>query len=87
MSAVIVALPAFVAERRAAAPLLLSAGACCSVAQQSIDRYLVPAGHPAANPQQRRANDKTGGHIKRRTNGRPTVTETPLRIGLKKVKK
>jgi len=38
MSAVNVILPAFAAERRVAAPLLLSAGACCRRAvQQSID--------------------------------------------------
>jgi len=37
-SAVNITLPAFAAERRAAAPLLLSAGVCCrSVVQQSID--------------------------------------------------
>jgi len=44
-----VALPAFAAERRAAAPLLLTAG------RAAIDRYLLTAGPTAANPQQRRA--------------------------------
>jgi len=34
-------LPAVAAERRAAAPLLLSA---------AVDRYLLPAGRSAANP-------------------------------------
>jgi len=44
-----VALPAFAAERRAAAPLLLTAG------RAAIDRYLLTAGPTAANPQQRLA--------------------------------
>jgi len=45
------ALPAFAAVRRAAAPLLLM-----SAVQQSIDRYLLPAaGRSAASPQERRA--------------------------------
>jgi len=41
-----VELPAF-AECRAAAPLLLGAG------RAAIDRYPLPAGHTAANPQWR----------------------------------
>jgi len=58
-----VTLPTFAAARRAAAaPLLLSAG------QQSTD--VLPAGHSAANPQQRCVNDGT----EWQTNGRPTVT-------------
>jgi len=48
-SAVNVTLLAFDAERRAAAPLLLGAG------RAAIDRYLLPAGRTAANPQQRSA--------------------------------
>jgi len=44
-----VALLAFAAASRAAAPLLLTAG------RAAIDRYLLPAGPTAANPQQRRA--------------------------------
>ena len=39
--------------------LLLSAG------RAAIDRHLVPTEHPAANPQQRRANDGTGGQTRR----------------------
>jgi len=46
MSADSVTLSTFAAERRAAAPLLLSAG------HAAIDRYLLPAGSTAANPQQ-----------------------------------
>jgi len=42
-----VALPAFTAERRAAAPLLLSAPAA-DAASAAVDRY--PAGRLAANP-------------------------------------
>jgi len=38
-------MPVFAAERRAAAPLLLSAG-------QQIDRYHLPAEHSVADPQQ-----------------------------------
>ena len=48
-----VALPAFAAERRAAARLLLTAGRAAN------DRYLLAAGPTAANPQQRRAVDWT----------------------------
>jgi len=43
-----VTLLAFAAERRAAAPLLLSAG------RAAIDRYLLLPGRTAANPPQRR---------------------------------
>jgi len=46
-------LPAFAAERRAAAPLLLSDDASCITpagVPGSIDRYLLPAGRSAANP-------------------------------------
>jgi len=39
--------------------LLLSAG------RAAIERHLVPTEHPAANPQQRRANDGTGGQTRR----------------------
>jgi len=67
-----VALHAFAAARRAAAPLLLTAG------RAAIDRYLLPAGRTAANPQQRRANDgtngETGGQTDRRTDRLSTVT-------------
>ena len=41
-----------------------------------MDLYLLPAGRLAVNPQQRRANDGTD----RQTDGRPTVTETLLRV-------
>jgi len=45
-----VTLPAFAAERRAAAaPLLLSAGACCT-ATAAVDRHFLPTGRLAANP-------------------------------------
>jgi len=43
-SAVNVALPAFTAARRAAAPR------CCGAGRAAIDRYLLPAGPTAANP-------------------------------------
>jgi len=51
-STVNVTLLAFAAQRRAAAPLLLSAG--CA----AVDRYLLPSGRTAANPQQRSAADE-----------------------------
>ena len=54
-------LPAFAAERRAAAPLLLT------TASAAIDRYLLPAGRTAANPQRRSA---AGELWDRRTDGR-----------------
>ena len=54
---------AFAAERRAAAPLPLTAGSA------AINRYLLPAGRTAANPQQRQVNDGTKGH----TNARPLL--------------
>jgi len=38
-----VALPAFAAVRRAAP-------CCCGAGRAAIDRYLLPAGHSAANP-------------------------------------
>jgi len=45
-----VTLPAFAAERRAAAaPLLLGAGACCT-ATAAVDRHFLPTGRLAANP-------------------------------------
>jgi len=47
-----VTLLAFAAERRATAPLLLSAG------HAAIDRCLLPAVCTAANPQQRRAAEE-----------------------------
>ena len=46
-------LPEFSADRRAAAPLLLSAGACCrrpQLAPTAVDQYLLPSGRLAANP-------------------------------------
>jgi len=43
-SAVNVALPAFAAARRAAAPC------CCGAGRATIDRYLLSAGRTAANP-------------------------------------
>jgi len=52
MSAVNVTLLTFAAERRAAAPLLLSAG------HAAIDRCLLAAVCTAANPQQRRAAEE-----------------------------
>jgi len=64
-------LPAFAAERRAAAPLLLAAG------RAAIDRCLLPAGRTAANPRQRSA---AGELWDRRTDGRTTVTWTLLRV-------
>jgi len=60
-----VTLLAFAAERRAAAPLLLSAD------RAAIDRYILPAGHTAANLQQRNAAGKLWD---RRTDGLPSVT-------------
>ena len=57
------AMPVFAAERRAAAPLLLSAG-------QQIDRYHLPAEHSAANPQKWRGEWQTDGRIDRQTDGR-----------------
>jgi len=53
--------PAFAAERRAAAPLLLAAG------RAAIDRYILAVRRTAANPQQRRAAAGWDG----RTDGRP----------------
>jgi len=44
-----VTLPAFAAERRDAASLLLSAGACCT-APAAVDRHLLPARRSTANP-------------------------------------
>jgi len=66
-SAVNVALPAFAAERRAEAPLLLSA---------AIDRYLRHAGRSAANPPHAAAvvDRSSTGQTDRRTGGRSTVT-------------
>jgi len=68
-SAVNVTLPAFAAERRAAAPQPLSAGPPCS--NRSV--YLLPAGRTAVNPQQRGAgaNDETVSQTDERTNERP----------------
>jgi len=62
------------AERRAAAPLLLSgvnAGACCT-APAAIDRYLQPTGRSAANPPHAAsALDRWDRHTDRRTDTRP----------------
>jgi len=57
---------AFAAERRAAAPLMLSIG------RAAIDRYLLPAGRTAANPQQRNA---VGEQWDRRTDRRTPVLD------------
>jgi len=70
-----VALPAFAAERRAAAPLLLS-----GAGRAAIDRRLSPArrahsSKPAARSGVRRAN---GTHTERETDGRPEAAQTPL---------
>ena len=54
-------LPAFAGERRTAAPLLLGDG------RSTVDRYLLPGGRTAANPQQRSA---VGEWKERRTDGR-----------------
>ena len=74
-SAVNVALPAFAAERRAEAPLLLSASACCT-APAAIDRYLRHDGRSAANPPHAAAvvDLSSTGQTDRRTGGRSTVT-------------
>jgi len=55
--AVNVALPAFAATRRAAAPC------CCGAGRSAIDRYLLPAGPRAANP------SHAAGERDRRTDG------------------
>jgi len=81
-SAVSVTLPTFAAERRPAAPLLLSActvyyGACCTARllqarRAAIDRYLLPAERSAANlphTAAARSIDGTDGHIQ--TDARP----------------
>ena len=64
-----VALLAFAAARRAATWLRLAAG------HAAIDRYLLVAGHTAANPPQRRATNQM---LERWTNGR-TYRRTPDR--------
>jgi len=62
-SAVNMTLPAFAAERRAAAPLLLGAGA--------VDRYVLPAGRSAANPPHAAASvERWGRQTDRETDGR-----------------
>jgi len=53
--------PAFAAERRAAAPLLLAAG------RAAIDRCILAVRRTAANPQQRRAAAGWDGRTDRRT--------------------
>ena len=60
-------LPAFAAERRAAAQLLLGAPA-------AVDRYLPPAGRPAANPAARRYCCRSTGQTDGQTDRHPTVT-------------
>ena len=60
---------------------------CCGVVaaerRAAIDRYILPVGRSAANPQQRHVNDgideQTGGQT-RQTDGRPTVTQTLPRV-------
>jgi len=69
-----VALPAFAAARRAAAWLQLTAG------RAAIDRYLLAAGPTAANPQLQRAAVRWDRQTDRRTDGRPTVAYTLLRV-------
>jgi len=62
-SAANMTLPAFAAERRAAAPMLLGAGA--------VDRYVLPAGRSAANPPHAAASDERWGRqTDRETDGR-----------------
>jgi len=61
-----VALSAFAAERRSAAPLTLSAG------QQSIDIFCSPAAQQQTRSSGvRRANNGTDGHINGQTDARP----------------
>jgi len=66
-SAVNMTLPAFAAERRAAAPLLLSAGArrCRSIC--------FAFGALSSKPAARRSGRRTIGQTDGRTDGRPTV--------------
>ena len=56
---------------------------CCGVVaakrRAAIDRYILPAGRSAANPQQRHVNDGTDKQT-RQTDRRPTVTETLPRV-------
>ena len=59
-SAVNVALPAFAAARRAAAPC------CCGTGRAAVDRYRPPAGPTAANPPHASAAEESD----RRTDGR-----------------
>jgi len=66
-----VTLPAFAAERRAAAPLLLSAPAAGTPI--AVDRYLLLAGRSAANP------PAAAAAVDRRTDGQTglsTVSQT-----------
>jgi len=73
-------LPAFAAERRAAAPLLLleRRGAYCTAhllqaRRAAIDRYLLPARHSAANPPLLRSIDGTDRQTDGRTDALPSV--------------
>ena len=63
-----VTLFAFAAERRAVAPLLPSAGVCCT-APAAVDRYLLPTWRSAANPPHAAvlSIDGTDGRTERRT--------------------
>jgi len=74
-SAVSVTLPAFAAERRAAAGLLLSAGACCTTIAARLQLHidLLHAGCSAANPPHAAAAvDRWDRQIDRRTLDRYT---------------
>jgi len=68
-----VILSAFVAERRAAAPLLLNAPAMArgASAAAAVDQYLLPAGRSAANPP---ATAAAVDRWDRQTDGRSTVS-------------
>ena len=66
---------AFAAERRAVAPLLPSAGVCCT-APAAVDRYLLPTWRSAANPPHAaavvdRRDRRTDGETDRQTDTRP----------------
>jgi len=84
-----VTLPAFTAERRAAAQLLLNLAAAgrpyAVPALSAVDRYFLPAGRSAANSPATAAvvdrwDRQMHGWTDRQTDGRSTVSWTPLRI-------
>jgi len=69
-SAVNMTLPAFAAERRATAPLLLR-----QPAPTAVNRYVLPAGRSEANPPQATAAVLSNDGTDRPRDGRPTVTD------------